>query len=106
WLASHLLRAGVIGRHQSHGGRRLLNAWGGAIGAEQLGDTEVQELRRAVFGDQDVARFDVPMNDQVLMRVLHSRADRAKELEPLLSRELVLIAVNIYRQTLDVFHDE
>ena len=38
---------------------------------EQLGDAEVEQLRRAVGGDQDVVRLQVAMHDQVLMRVVH-----------------------------------
>src|SRR5450759_888277 len=42
---------------------------------EQLGDTEIEQLDVTLLGDQDVGGLDVAMNDQVLMGVLHGRAD-------------------------------
>src|SRR5262249_19572507 len=41
-------------------------------------NAEIEKLWSAVGGYQDVVRFDVAMNDQVLMRVLDRRADRSK----------------------------
>ena len=41
---------------------------------QQLGDAEVEQLRHAVRGHEDVARLDVAMDDEVLVRILHRAA--------------------------------
>src|SRR5215472_7873625 len=51
-------------------------------------------------------RLDVAMNDKVAMRIADFRAYALKQLEPLRNRQLALIAVEVNRLTLDVFHDE
>ena len=54
--AAQLLGAGVIGRHQPR--RRFGSCDGFArISREQVGDAEIEQLRRAVFSHQDVARL-------------------------------------------------
>ena len=44
---------------------------------EEFGDTEVEELRMAARRDQDVARLEIAVNDEVLMCELNGRADLA-----------------------------
>ena len=45
----------------------------GAIGGEQRGDAEVEQLGLASGGDQDVAGLDVAVDDQALMRDTRAR---------------------------------
>ena len=40
------------------------------LGVEQLRNPEVEQLELALRGDEDVGRFDVPMHDEIAVRVL------------------------------------
>ena len=51
----------------------------GVAGCDELGDAEVEQLRRPVGGHQDVAGLDVPVHDQVAVRELHRGADLAEQ---------------------------
>ena len=42
---------------------------------EQFRDAEIEQLHVAFRVDQDVARFQIAMHDEVAMRVTHRRAD-------------------------------
>ena len=44
-------------------------------GPEEFRDSEVEELGRSVFKDKDVRRLEIAMNDEVLVCILHGRAD-------------------------------
>src|SRR5690606_35963186 len=57
-------------------------------------------------GHQDIGRFQIAMNDQVLMCVLNSAADLQEELEPIANIQAMLVAVFVERLTMDVLHDE
>ena len=50
---------------------------------QEFRDAKIQQLRLAFFRHQNIRRFEVTMNYEVLMRVLNGRANRAKELESL-----------------------
>ena len=63
-LTAQLLGAGVI-RSQKSIDR--LRAIAGRV--EQFGDAEIEELRLAGRVDENVRRFDVPMDHQMAMRV-------------------------------------
>ena len=68
----HLLRARVVRRQAGKPG-----LGSGRIGVEQLGDTEVQQLRVAGGRDKNVARLEVAMHHQIAMSVF----DRFTDLE-------------------------
>ena len=74
---------------------------------EQLGDAEIEELRRALGRDEDVSRLDVPVDDQVMVGVLHGRTHLPKQRSRSLQRQhrrssqYALIAIAV-----DVLHDE
>ena len=74
--AAKLLRAGVL-RCQHLGAEHRRHRV--ALVLQQLGDAEVEQLRHAVGGDQDVRWLDVAMHDEVLMRVGHGGAHLAKQ---------------------------
>src|SRR6185295_9661733 len=70
----------------------------------QLGDPEVQQLNAAVFCYQNVARFQIAMDDEILMRVRGSLAHIKKKLQTFGNVEFVFIAVDSDREADDVFH--
>ena len=55
-------------------------------GLHQPGNPEIEELRLALFRNQNVRRLQISMNDQVLMGEVHRFTDLAKELQPLSHR--------------------
>jgi hypothetical protein len=103
-LASHLLGAHVIRRHQQRPGRCRRRCR--RIGREQFRDTEIEQFRDAVGGDEDISWLEISMDDQVLMRVLHCIADLSEQLQPLFDRQLPLPAPVRDRHAFDVLeHD-
>ena len=101
-----LAGTGVGGSHRPDAGGGELARHRERLRLEQLGDAEVEQLGPAVICDQDIARFDVPVDDQVLVRVLHGRANGPEQLQSIDHREPVAIAVLIDRHALDVVHHE
>jgi hypothetical protein len=71
---------------------------------EQSRDAEIQELRFPFRRDTDISRFEIPVNDKVLMRVGNSRANFAEESQPLSRLQAMLRRVGLERDALDVFH--
>src|SRR6185436_18309686 len=63
-----LFRSRVGRRHESQAGPGLLDR--GFEAFELLGDTEVEQLHRAVGGDEDVGRLEIAMYYQMAMGVL------------------------------------
>ena len=77
------------------------------VGIEELGDPEIEQLRDAVGGDQDVARLEVAVDDQVLVGEVDRRADLPEELAA--ARwvgSFRVVAILVDRLPLDVLHDE
>ena len=77
--------------------------------AGRLGQAEVDHLgdRLAVVAlDQDVRGLEVAVDDPLLVRVLHRRADLAEQGQPLGEAQPVLVAVVGQRDALDQLHDE
>ena len=77
-----------------------------AARVEQLGDAEIEQLGRAVAGHQDVARLDVAVDDETLVRVLDRVTDAAEEREPFAHGQPLRRAVDVDRFALDVLHDD
>jgi hypothetical protein len=100
----HLLRAGVLRRERTPPGHRRGRVL--ALGMEHLGDAEVQQLGDAVGRDQDVEWLDVPVHDQMLVRVAHRPGHLKKQLQPLAHAQRVGIGVGIDRLSIDVLHHE
>lgn len=98
-----LFRAGVAGCEEAHagdGGRR------GIGGAGKFGDAEVEEFGGAFGRDEDVAGFEIAMDDHAFVGVLDGGADLLEELEPGAEGELALLAVFGDGLAFDEFHDE
>ena len=100
-LALHLLRRHVRRRadHAARRGQALLVV-------DELGDSEVEDLRLAAIGDQDVVGLDVAVDDAEVVR----DADRRKELLQEVDRHIdaetsVLIEPRPHRAALDPLHD-
>ena len=104
--ALHLLRAGVLRRHQPLAGQRVFDPARQRRAFEQLGDAEVEQARHAVGVDQDVRGLDVAVDHQVLMGVLHRGADLAEEVDPGVESQAVLGRSTVEGHALDVLHDQ
>ena len=74
--------------------------------ADQLGDAEVEQLRLAAGGDEDVGGLEVAVDHEVLVRVGHRVAHGGKQLQPLVQRQVVGLAVAVDRLALDQLHRE
>ena len=109
-LAADLLRAGVGRREQAQPGPgRLPEGPPGGVRAvrlQELGDAEVQELRRTVGGDQDVGRLEVAVDGEVPVGEVDRPADRPHQVDAIAQRHPVDAAVLVDGQTVDVLHDE
>lgn len=75
-------------------------------GLGQLGDAEVQQLGLAGFGDEDVGRFQVAVDHQKPVRVLHRGGGLQKELHPAADAELPLHGELHEGYALNILHDE
>ena len=74
----HLLRRGELRRQRATRFPGELACLAGlGLVLEQLGDAEVEQLHRTVIRDQHVRRLDIPMHDQVRMRM----RDRGEHIE-------------------------
>src|SRR5262245_53787613 len=69
-LAADLFGTGVFWRHQPLVRTGLYRPVHQLV-VEQFGDSEIEQLHRAILSDQDVRWFDVAMDDQPLVRVLY-----------------------------------
>ena len=77
--------------------------------ADGLGDAEVDDLRDRLIGlscHQNVRGLEVAVNDALLVCVLHASADVEEELDAVLSREALVVAVLGQRLAPDQLHDE
>ena len=79
---------------------------GVVVGAEQLGDAEIEESRRAVLGDQDVARLQIAVDDEVAVRVMHGIADAPEQGQARLHGQGVALAVLVDGHALDEIHHQ
>jgi hypothetical protein len=103
-----LLRAHVLRSSDECPGLGEQRALGEPL-SDGLRHSEVDDLRlRPVvhLGHQDVRRFEVTVNDRLLVGVLNSVADLAEQLEALNGREPLFLAVAIHRNAGHVLHDE
>ena len=61
---------------------------------QKFRDAEIQKLRFALCVDQDVARFQIAVDDVIVMRHFHRGADFQENPEPLRDRKIVLADVS------------
>ena len=81
--AENLFGARVLRREQPVVHARERHRRSCFAGVEQLGDAEVEQLRRAFRGHQDVRGLQVAVHDQVLVCVLDGAADVEEQLQSL-----------------------
>jgi hypothetical protein len=105
-LAAELLGGRVLGREQARPRPRGQGGLGRVLGAQQLGDAEVQELEVPGGDDQDVRGLQVAVDHQVVMGVLHRLADAAQQREAGLQRQPARLAVGDDGLALHVLHGE
>src|SRR5262245_32924678 len=105
WFPLELLRTRVLGGE--HRGSRIglprsccFSRW-----FEELRDTEVQQLRHAV-AHENVARLEIPMDNQISVRDIDGRTNGAEQLDARSDGERIRGAILVNRHTLDVFHYE
>ncbi len=73
---------------------------------EDLCEAKVEQLRHAVVRYEDVRRFDVAVDHEVLMRVRNRLAYFPEHRQSLDDREPAIVAVRGQRLTVDVLHDQ
>src|SRR6266545_7533482 len=103
-LAADLLRARVFWRQEPQGSLGAVH--GLLFDGQDLGQAEVEELGNSLGSDQDVAGFDIPMDHEALVSVLHCRADPLEESEALGDAKPFLVAILQDVLALDQLHDE
>jgi hypothetical protein len=73
---------------------------------EELGDTEIEQLRLPFSVRQNIARLNVAMNNQIPMRKFNRRADLQKQLQSLTRRQFFRDGKSSHRCADNVVHDE
>jgi RNA polymerase sigma-70 factor, ECF subfamily len=103
-LPAKLLRARVFGRQPKFRGRTagLVHR---PIGKD-FRDAEIEQLRTAIRRDEDVARLEIAVNDQVAVREPDSVAHAQENVRTRGQPETVHIRVAIHRPALDKLHHE
>lgn len=105
--------AGLLGAHvfqsTDHIAHLSLKGFFGQREPDSLGDTEIDDLDFSLpitFGDEDVGRLDIAMNDALLVGMLDRSADLHEELDSLSDVELTAVAIGRDGLAVDVLHDE
>ena len=98
--AAHLLRAGVLRGHYARGDLSLRS------GIEHFRDPKIQQLRRAVFADQNIAGLQITMDNEAPVRVLNRRRNLQEKAEPGSQVETLLIAVIVDLLSWHELHNE
>ena len=81
----HLLPADLL---RAHIGRRTLTAGCfGQIDTSQFSQTEIDNFNRALSGDDDISRFNITMNDLLLMRRGQTLCYLQKDIKSMIQRE-------------------
>jgi hypothetical protein len=79
---------------------------GGVAGVEALGQAEIDDLGRAVGGDEDIAGFQVAVKHRVLVGVVDCLANGAEQPHALRRGQAAGVAVAVDRLAVDVLHHE
>ena len=92
-LAAHLLRARVSRSHDAKAGGCRIGGVARSIGMQNLRDAEVEQFRRTIGRNQNIARLDVAMDHELAVRVLHRSAHETEQLQALGRGKLACIAI-------------
>src|SRR5271157_1395506 len=101
-LATGLFGTGIFRSKDSSG--RVLRTYRDF--AQDLGNSEIQELRDALLGYQNVVGLQIAVNNQFLMGKMQGVAKRQKQSQTVSEGKMMPLAIAIERQTVDIFHDE
>ncbi len=104
--AEYLFGRGVLGSQNSFLQPSYRQGVRQAFRRQQLGYAEIQQLRRALVGDEDIGGFDVPVYYQVAMRVLHRGAHLYEQLEPFPNEQGAAVAIRVDGYSVDELHDQ
>ena len=74
--------------------------------SQQLCDPEVQQPDLAIGGDQNIRRLQIPMHDELRVRVGDGIRDLRKQLQPRLQIDLLVAAVLVDLMSFDVLDRE
>ena len=78
-------------------------------GCRGFRDAEINDVRCRLavnFGNQNIRRLQIPVDNSLLVRVLHAFADFDEEFKPLVRRHALSVAVLRDGHARHVFHDE
>lgn len=106
-VAADLFGAGVVGGEGWGERGESFGVLGFGIGSvEEFADAEVEEFDDAGLVDEDVAGFEVAVDDELAVGVGDGGADVEEEAEALGGGETVVLAVVGEAEAVDVFHDD
>lgn len=94
-----------MGRHDTHGGGGFIGG-GGRVGGEDFCDSEIEEFDGTVRFNEDIAGFEVAVDDEVLVGVVDGGADVAEEAEAGFGGEFVVVAKGVDGVAFDILHDK
>src|SRR5437016_1819465 len=110
-LATNLLRRHIAGRAHDHAGigsrglsRRVAVAV--LLGLHQLRETKVENLDAAVFGDEEVLRLEIAVNDALVVRGGQSMGDLDAVVDGFANRERAALQRMTQRFADEQFGDE
>ena len=104
--AGQLFRRRILGRERPRVARVSSVASPASSRLEQLRDAEVEQLHLSVAVDEDVRRLEIAMDDQVGVRVGHSRQHVEKHTYPRLDAECPGVTPAIDAIAFHVFQHE
>jgi hypothetical protein len=73
---------------------------------QQFCNSEIQQLWNSRRRYQDIRRLEIPMNDEVLVGVVHRGANRLKQFQSGIDVQPMRIAESIDGDAVDVLHDD
>src|SRR5262249_52450934 len=76
------------------------------LGLEELGNSEIEELGNSFPGNENVARLQIPMYDEILVSILNCLAYQSEQSQSLADFQGVLIAVLCDGQSCHILHHE
>ena len=97
----------LLGGHEHRRAERLAIEGEGVAEArvvEETGEAEIENLRDAVFANEDVGGFKIAMDDAVVVRVLDAVADGEEEAERRVQREHFCKAELVQGKAMHEFH--
>jgi hypothetical protein len=76
------------------------------LASDQPGEPEVEDPQTALLVDDDIRRFQVAMDDSLLVGVGDGAAYLEKQIETFLARHVVFLDIRVQRDAIDQLHRE